>query len=1147
MDQTPNGTPVNVNLSGIVNTSYIQNALSGVPFSKTAVPQGAQAALLQNNSSISQTVYLPYAGFQAYTLSFMLAFAGQGSETADPGLYSEPVEVEFDGNAIGQFSAQADRSVSFHQYNLNLNPLFGSQGYHTLTFRGGGLNSVATQFPDPGLLARIENNGEAFLDNVQLAPALPTGSAGFGFDLGSNYPTLDQAHVFQTYELGIPGWFTFGNAGTILNPPGGAWLPGTAPFGLNPPPDATEGDGLGFLAGNAVITQTITNDYPGQYFITMSAAQGNSALAENLSITLDGKPLDILPVTGTSFSLLPTGPFTLGPAIYPQSHVLTITGTGPSGAGVYLDNLQFHVLPPPGPTKLEVAAVSPTENDLSWTFDDLAPGETITGYKVERAVANGGIPASWQILSSTESGGVSPGVAGAIVFPGGGASFGGSFQDIWAQAGVTYVYRVIAETLLGNSEPSDEVEVTTIPSNLAGSGQDGGPITNGSVSNPGYYRIMLTFNPDVGDQTDSTFNATPALGQWSKLGSSQLAGVSASYQRGLRLGAFHEYRGGRRQNTFGPEDHPLTDRANQMLPFTGNGSQWISTIQIASDIDTSTGEGFDDVYVRVTVQKLEMTVSDAANPSNSVTLQGDGSSATPTLYLPANASGTAQIDLTVDAGSTPTDLLTWSYSGDPATPNTGVFSLQTADFFSTVQTFIVKPTETGIGHDVITVSSQSGVSQVVDVEIVLIEATAKTIKDNAVTGNLPASLKLTDGAYVPVDDGDYDYDLFADDSEPGGTPPIGDDRLLPLVLTGTGDSTPTDGYMLETLPTNVSVFESNGGDYTLVRPSALIQNQNDVTLYVEGVSVGSGTIKVDWKANGVLYTDVDGIKISTFEMSGPLNVPGYGTYEYKGTGALASSQWVTPLAGTGTIETGANTSDATIMWNSGPVQGEAAYMVNSNYQWDVDVNVVAVTVSTPTSAFKIGTVIATPPGQVVHHQNSQVEGIRIGAGSSTAGQTPGISWSANVVLAGPDGNRGVSQIQVGFIQDQDFYSAIGTYTDGSTLTSDVAQEIVEAGGAILDQSKTAAFGAWYDTSSTALFQNASSSNLSQTISSNDSPGDIIPLWNPQQTTANVNGSVPILNHTTLFYDFELRVVAATKDMATNADEVYLFASVPVEL
>jgi hypothetical protein len=300
-----------------------------------------------------------------------------------------------------------------------------------------------------------------------------------------------------------------------------------------------------------------------------------------------------------------------------------------------------------------------------------------------------------------------------------------------------------ADTKLGDSEPSDEVECSTIPTNLAGSGQDGNPTTNGSVNNPGYYRVMLSFDPNIGDQPDSTLHSTPTVGQWSVLANSPEDAYYQAVSGSVYFTNIYEQLGV--PYVFGPESHSLTDQANQLLPFVGDGDQYSSTEQVASDIDTSTGEGFDDVIVGVTVQKLVMTVSDAANPSNSVTVQGNNSTTTPTLYVPANTSGgipQAQIKLTVDAGGTPTDALTWSYSGDPASPNSGAFPLQASPGSSNSQTILVAPLESTIGQDVITVRSQSGASQTVDVAILVNELTAKTVQNNAVTGNLSANLKL---------------------------------------------------------------------------------------------------------------------------------------------------------------------------------------------------------------------------------------------------------------------------------------------------------------------------------------------------------------------------------------------------------------------
>ena len=56
------------------------------------------------------------------------------------------------------------------------------------------------------------------------------------------------------------------------------------------------------------------------------------------------------------------------------------------------------------------------------------------------------------------------------------------------------------------------------------------------------------------------------------------------------------------------------------------------------------------------------------------------------------------------------------------------------------------------------------------------------INDNVPTGYLPMSKQTTTGAFIPVDNGDADYDGIPDDEDRASQPVPGDDRLLPIYI-----------------------------------------------------------------------------------------------------------------------------------------------------------------------------------------------------------------------------------------------------------------------------------------------------------------------------------------------------------------------------
>jgi hypothetical protein len=402
-----------------------------------------------------------------------------------------------------------------------------------------------------------------------------------------------------------------------------------------------------------------------------------------------------------------------------------------------------------------------------------------------------------------------------------------------------------------------------------------------------------------------------------------------------------------------------------------------------------------------------LTVRDDDSTNNAITTLLGGP-APKTLYVPENAQGTATIDLAPSLGvSSNQSQVTYTVTGGTASPSTGNFELGPEP--------VTLTPGTGSGDYVVT-ATIGGESVTENVDVLPYEIDAETIMDNVAGANLPLNQRgASAGAFVPVDDGDYDYDGKLDYND--NSPPAGDDRLLPIVLKGTGDSAATDFYTLS-IPAGIRVWQGPaGGALTQVTPSTTLQTQNDMTLYVEGVAVGGGQVKVNWTVNGQTYQAVDSLQITSFEMSGPLDVPNYGIYEYKATGAPSGAQWLNPIGLTGMVQTGTGTSDVETQWGSGDVVGELPLQINSNYQWDVDVNVVQITVTAGTVTPTPGQATATASGNLWFLQ--------------PPGLPTSITFSNSVTVAGPDGGRGDAYMNIGYIQTATVASADGFYGTGS--------------------------------------------------------------------------------------------------------------------
>ena len=229
----------------------------------------------------------------------------------------------------------------------------------------------------------------------------------------------------------------------------------------------------------------------------------------------------------------------------------------------------------------------------------------------------------------------------------------------------------------------------------------------------------------------------------------------------------------------------------------------------------------------------------------------------------------------------------------------------------------------------------------IQVSILKVDLDAMKVSHNAANGELPDTYETSPGAFVPInnDDDDYDASNTADKDQSGSI--TGESDLLPIKLHKVDPAVTGSKYTLD-IPTQVKIWQ-NSDRSGAVTGTAEFDANVDTTLYVEGVTVGSGNIKINWKDGTTTLDDCDEIKVTVYNWSGPLNVPGYAIYEYKANGALGTSQWITPSSGT--IKTGANSSDVTILWNGGPVVGKAIYQVNANYIWDLEVNVVQIKIS----------------------------------------------------------------------------------------------------------------------------------------------------------------------------------------------------------
>ena len=342
-------------------------------------------------------------------------------------------------------------------------------------------------------------------------------------------------------------------------------------------------------------------------------------------------------------------------------------------------------------------------------------------------------------------------------------------------------------------------------------------------------------------------------------------------------------------------------------------------------------------------------------------------------------------------------------------------------------------------------------------------------------------------------------------------------------------------------------------------------NTFNVPADVYDMSIDAGLIKVSDRPRG--------------QIVGPGAVPGNSIYSYTITwdNNVVAPQWqiritdpvnpppdvVTPIVIHGAYyDPSTNTTSETIdlqFGNSVPADVFLEAWYGGQLLASKEILVIKVTVEDPVpsgSAFVAG----TPDDSGTHDANTMSELERFGLTAELNGTqpngvvtklvrsgltpshpaTPGMTWSAKVTLSGPQGNRGVDQIKVGFVQHITFVALRGRYEakDGSEIEKVLAADL--EGKTYLDVGGQGE-APWCDTTEPAVFFNASSApggNV-KTISSNDTPANGPPLTLEQVKLADLdaNGIGPYhrLVWMGLIFQFTLDVAAETKDELNGAN------------
>ena len=310
---------------------------------------------------------------------------------------------------------------------------------------------------------------------------------------------------------------------------------------------------------------------------------------------------------------------------------------------------------------------------------------------------------------------------------------------------------------------------------------------------------------------------------------------------------------------------------------------------------------------------------------------------------------------------------------------------------------------------------------------------AKTISHNTADGILDKTSQNTVGAFLPVNDDDDDYDASnsADHTQSGAIQ--GENDLLPIVLR----KVKRGGTFRLEIPNHLRVWK-NANRTDQVTATTDINASVETTLYVEGISKATGDLKVNWTLGGQSINNGDQLKVTAFQWSGPLNVPGYSIYNYKAEGALGTSKWVTPVHGSEMNSGSGSPNDPTsheidILWGEGAVVGKAVYEVNDKYKWDLEVNVVRIILGQTNSLS-----YNNPP---VQQNNALINSVAAGGGEAVEAQLE-IERIEGPLVGGI--SRGVRFIEVGFVQNGRWTEKFGEFDQLPTAAGGMGRRRVSS-------------------------------------------------------------------------------------------------------
>ncbi|MBI4752154.1 MAG: hypothetical protein HY774_27010 [Acidobacteria bacterium] len=227
------------------------------------------------------------------------------------------------------------------------------------------------------------------------------------------------------------------------------------------------------------------------------------------------------------------------------------------------------------------------------------------------------------------------------------------------------------------------------------------------------------------------------------------------------------------------------------------------------------------------------------------------------------------------------------------------------------------------------------------------EETPKTALDILQSDGVPMddSSKQGQGGYVPVNNDDDNYNGTVDRKDTGLIEDEND--LIKLRIRKIEPIKFGGQFALVFASGNIKLWKNEARTEAVTSGSFEFDASQEHIIYVEGIlksaNIMAEQISLDWKDGNKTRPGTDKISITVYQVSGPINVPGYSTYLYKGD--VPGGKAGTWDAQGGTIKSGDDLHSRNVTWSEGPLVGKVLFSPIAGFTCAREVNVVRVKLS----------------------------------------------------------------------------------------------------------------------------------------------------------------------------------------------------------